>query len=103
MSRKNMLVQGKLRFLEDLKLELNVRHEHLDCCYDQFKTFKGKKEDATSQSKVTALHRQIGLNAKMWQQTKEEKSAYYDEHQMSIHAMYGWTNDECQSYAALSD
>ena len=39
----------------------------------------------------------------MRRQTKEEKSAYYDEYQMSIHAMYGWTTDGCQSYAALSD
>ena len=52
-----MLVQEKLRFLEDLKLELNVRQEHLNCCHDQFKTFKGAREDATSQSKVTPHHR----------------------------------------------
>ena len=38
-----MLVLEKLRFLEDLKLEL--RQEHLNRCHDQFNAFKGARED----------------------------------------------------------
>ena len=41
-----MLVQEKLRLLEDLKLELKVRQEHLNRCHDQFKLFKGARQDA---------------------------------------------------------
>ena len=70
--------------------------------HDQFKAFKGARENATSQPTVGTLQIDWSENGKMWQ-AREEKSAYYDECQILIHAMYGCMTDECQSYAALSD
>ena len=79
-----------------------MRQEHLNRCHDQFKAYKGATEDATSKPTVATLYMDWSENAKMWQ-AREEKSAYYDECQIPVHAIYGWMTDGCQSYAALSD
>ena len=79
-----------------------MRQEHLNRCHDQFNAYKGAREDAISKPTVATLHMDWPENAKMWQ-AREEKSAYYDECQIPVHAIYGWMTDGCQSYAALSD
>ena len=54
----------------------------------QFKAFKSAREEAMLRSALT-IHIDQSENAKL-RQSQEEKSAYYNETQVSIHCRYVW-------------
>ena len=59
-------------------------------CPSQYKAFKQTRVDAQNDSEVATVQIDWSESVKM-KQVREEKKAYYDEVQISIHAMYVWT------------
>ena len=93
LSRKGCTISRKMLFSEKVpelcKLlinELNILKEHLLPALMQFKAFKSAREKAMSRSALT-IHIDWSENAKL-RQSREEKSAYYNETQVSIHCGY---------------
>ena len=100
-SRKKNVIQSKSAFLKDLVKELQVRQDHLHNCHAQFKAFKEAREDAMN-STVATIQIDWSENAKMTQ-AREEKKAYCEDCQVSVHTMHQWTSEGNQSVASLSD
>ena len=71
-------------------------------CHSQYKAFKQTRVDAQNDSEVATVQIDWSESVKM-KQAREEKKAYYDEVQISIHAMYVWTVEMQQSFVAMSD
>ena len=81
--------------------ELNTLKEHLLPALMQFKAFKSAREKAMSRSALT-IHVDLSENAKL-RQSREEKSAYYNETQVSIHCGYVRYGKDGYSFASMSD
>ena len=101
-SRKKNVIQSKSVFLKDLVKELQVCQDHLHNYHAQFKAFKEAREDTMNNSTVATIQIDWSENAKMTQ-AREEKKAYYEDCQVSVHAMHQWTSEGNQSVASLSD
>ena len=101
-SRKKNVIQSKSALLKDLVKELQARQDHLHNCHAQFKAFKEAREDAMNNSTVATIQIDWSENANMTQ-AREEKNAYYEDCQVSVHAMHQWTSEGNQSVASLSD
>ena len=86
-SRKVTITQKKSMFLKGLLKELKIRQEHTMRCHSQYKAFKQARVDVQNDSEVATVQINWSENVKM-KQAREEKKAYYDEVQISVHAMY---------------
>ena len=80
---------------------LNILKEHLHRAHIQFKAFKSAREEAMSRSALT-IHIDWSENA-ILRQPREEKSAYYNKTQVSIHCGYVWDGEDGYSFASISD
>ena len=101
-SRKVTEVCEKQLFLKKLVAELRLRQEHLHCCHKQYSAFKKAREEAMTNPDIVTMQIDWSVNPKM-RQTREEKSAYYDENQISLHTILVWSADGNNSISAMSD
>ena len=89
-------------FIKKLKVELTVMKDHLHRAHMQFRAFKEARLESQANPNIVTIHIDWSENAKL-RQAKEEKSAYYYEDQISLHAMYSWSAKGEQSYVAISN
>ena len=83
---------GKLKILKD----------HLHRAHMQFRAFKNAREEAATSSSSITMHIDWSKNAKL-RQAREEKSAYYNETQVSIHCIHIWYGEDGNSVVSMSD
>ena len=94
-----LLIDG---FIAEHITELTVLKEHLHRACMQYKAFKQKQIEAQSQEENMTIQIYWLENAKV-RQAQEEKSAYYQQDQFSIHTMRVWINHGEFFHFAMSD
>ena len=103
-SRKEIRFTSATTFATTLLQEIKELKEHTNRQISQFRRIKEIKnlvQDPENQS--ACLRIDWSENATLFQ-TRQEKSAYYHDTQISIHTIVGYfANDETISYGALSD
>ena len=100
-SRKLTIALGLNKFIQNLIKELKIMKDHLHRAHMQYRAFKAC-EDAMQNEGVLTIQIDWSENAKLTQ-AREEKSAYYNDTQMSLHAMYSWCLAGNQSSLSLSE
>ena len=89
------------KFINELKEELSILFKHLNRVHMQFKEFKKARNNGMDADTFT-VHIDWSENARL-RQAAEERSAYYHEDNISIHAMHAWYDGKEQSLVSLSD
>ena len=101
-SRKVLTTKSFKKFKKLILDELMSLKVHKYRIHMQYKAFKAARIAADENQSVATLQIDWSENCSM-KQSREEKSAYYSDHQVSIHTMYCWYQNQPQSYAVLSD
>lgn len=85
-----------------LRSELSMMESHLNRAHAQYHAFKMERENAMKDPSSIVLQIDFAENMRL-RQSREEKSAYYCEEQISIHAVHTWTSEGEESLVAISD
>ena len=101
-SRKVPLVKKFSIIVSIVKKDLLRLKEHLIRVHAQYKALKLAKEEAIENPEVCTIQIDWSENCAM-RQSREEKSAFYHEDFISIHAVRVWSKEEMYSWASLSD
>lgn len=101
-SRKMQTNMKFSEFFSVLIKQLNIMMEHLKRCHIQFSAFKKARLEAVDNAEVATIQMDWSENPKL-RQAKEERSAYYIEDQVCLHAIHLWTAEGTQSMVACSD
>ena len=75
---------------------------HLHRAHMQYRSFKAARVEALQNNGIITIQIDWSENAKLCQ-GREEKSAYYHDTQVSLHAMYSWYIAGNQSHLSISD
>ena len=75
---------------------------HLDRAHAQYRAFKTERKNVKEDSNNIVLQIDVAENMKM-RQSREEKSAYYHEDQISIHAVHMWSAVGEESFVSISE
>ena len=101
-SRKVPVINNAGQISKELLKELTVMRQHLERSHQQYSAFKAAREQAASNPSTVTINIDWSENKRI-RQAREEKSAYYNETQISIHCMYIWSGEETQSVACISE
>ena len=82
--------------------ELKILKDHLHRAHMKFGAFKNAREKAAVSSSSITMHIDWNENAKL-RQAREQKSAYYNETQVSIHCVHIWYGEDGYSIVSMSD
>ena len=101
-SRKEIVMWPVNEMIKSLENEVKNMKDHLKRAHVQYSAFKKERLNAQEDENKLVVQIDWSENLKL-RQAQEEKSAYYHEQQISIHAMYCWTYEGNESVAVLSD
>jgi len=101
-TKKVSIVLSYAEFFDQLLSELATLKEHYHRIHMQYRAFKQARIQASENEQICTIQIDWSENARL-RQAAEERSAYYHEDNLSIHAMHAWYEDNESSFVSISD